>query len=331
MRRRNFIAGLGAAAASPLAARAQQLGGVRRVSVLMNSVASDTEFQSYVAVFIQGLRRLGWLEGQNLRVDVRWSAGNAGLAQTYAEQLIGLMPDVILVASTTNLTAIRHATSTVPVVFVSVSDPVAQGFVASVRQPGGNITGFNRYEFSIGGKWLGLLKEAAPGLARVAVMFNPDTSPQSKFFVQAIETAAASLGVQAIAAPVRASADIEPALESFGRQPNGGLILTSDTFTTLRGSLIANLAGRYRLPSIAAGASFVKYGGLMYYGTDIDLADEYRQAATYVDRILKGSKPGDLPVQAPDKYTFAINLKTAKALGLTVPQTLLVTADEVIE
>jgi putative ABC transport system substrate-binding protein len=331
MRRRRFIAGLGAAAAWPLAARAQQLGGVRRVGVLMNSVATNTEFQSYVAAFIQGLRQLGWIEGQNLRVEVRWNAGNAGLAQTYAVQLIGLMPDVILAASTTNLTAIRQATSTVSVVFVSVSDPVAQGFVASVRQPGGNITGFSGYEFSVGGKWLSLLKEAAPGLARVAVMFNPDTSPQSKFFMQAIEAAAASLGVQAIAAPVRATADIELALESFARQPNGGLILTSDTFTILRGSLIANLAGRYRLPSIASGASFAKNGGLMYYGTDIDLAGEYRQAATYVDRILKGSKPGDLPVQAPDKYTFAINLKTAKALGLTVPQTLLATADEVIE
>jgi putative tryptophan/tyrosine transport system substrate-binding protein len=331
MRRREFIAGLGGAAALPLAARAQQPGGVRRVGVLMNSVATDTEFQSYVAVFIRGLRQFGWVEGQNLRVDVRWNAGNAGLSQTYAAQLIGLMPDVILVASTTNLTAIRQATSTVPVVFVSVSDPVAQGFVASVRQPGGNITGFSRYEFSIGGKWLGLLKEAAPGLVRVAVMFNPDTSPQLKFFMYAIEAAAESLGVQVITAPVRATADIEPALESFGRQPNGGLILTSDTFTNLRYSLIANLAGRYSVPSIASEASFAKSDGLMYYGSDVNLADEYRGAATYVDRILKGSKPGDLPVQATDQYTFAINLKTAKALGLTIPETLLATADEVIQ
>jgi putative tryptophan/tyrosine transport system substrate-binding protein len=256
MRRREFVVGLGSAAAWPVLARAQQPGVVRRVGVLMNSVATDTEFQSYVAVFIRGLRQLGWVEGQNLRVDIRWNAGNAGLSQSYAAQLIGLMPDVILVASTTNLTAIRQATSTVPVVFVSVSDPVAQGFVASVRQPGGNITGFSRYEFSIGGKWLGLLKEAAPGLVRVAVMFNPDTSPQLKFFMYAIEAAAESLGVQVIAAPVRATADIEPALESFGRQPNGGLILTSDTFTNLGYSLIANLAGRYSLPSIASGAIF---------------------------------------------------------------------------
>jgi putative ABC transport system substrate-binding protein len=331
MRRREFIAGLGGMAAWPLVAWAQQSGGVRRVGVLMNSVATDTEFQSYVAVFVQGLRQLGWVEGQNLRVDVRWNAGDAGLARTYAAELIGLMPSVILVASSTNLTVIRQATSTVPVVFVSVSDPVAQGFVASVRQPGGNITGFSRYEFSIGGKWLGLLKEVAPRLARVAVMFNPDTSPQSKFLMQAIEAAAASLGVQAIAAPVRATADIEPALESFGRQPNGGLILTTDTFTILRYSLIANLAGRYRLPSIASEASFAKNGGLIYYGNDINLAGEYRRAATYVDRILKGSKPGDLPVQAPDQYAFAINLKTAKALGLTIPEGLLATADQVIQ
>jgi putative ABC transport system substrate-binding protein len=331
MRRRRFIAGLGAAAASPLAARAQQLGGMRRVGLLMNGVATDSEFQSYVAVFIQGLRQLGWVEGQNLHVDVRWNAGNAGLAQAYAVQLIGLIPDVILVASTTNLTAIRQATSTVPVVFVSVSDPVAQGFIASVRQPGGNITGFSRYELSIGGKWLGLLKETAPSLARVIVMFNPDTSPQSKFFVQAIEAAAVSLGVEVIAAPVRATADIEPALESFARQPNGGLILTSDTFTNLRYSLIANLAGRYGLPSISSGSRFAKNGGLMSYGSDIELADEYRRAATYVDRILKGSKPGDLPVQVTDQYTLAINLKTARALGLTPRQTLLATANEVIE
>jgi ABC-type uncharacterized transport system substrate-binding protein len=190
--------------------------------------------QTYLASFVQGLRQLGWTEGQNLRIDVRWSAGDAELARTYAAQLIGLMPDVILASTTINLTMIRQATSTVPVVFVGVSDPVAQGFVASMRQPGGNITGFSIYEFSIGGKWLALLQEAAPGLSRVAVLFNPDTSPQSKFFMQAIEAAAPSLGVQAIAAPVRATADIKPALESFARQPNGGLMLTTNSFTFWR-------------------------------------------------------------------------------------------------
>jgi putative tryptophan/tyrosine transport system substrate-binding protein len=315
----------------PVVARAQQVNRVRQVGVLMHAAATETEYQSFLAAFVEGLRQLGWTEGQNLRVEVRWNAENAGLAQTYAAELVGLMPDVIVVASTTNLTAIRQVTSAVSVVFVSVSDPVVQGFVASLRQPGGNITGFSGYEFSVGGKWLGLLKEAAPGLSRVAVMFNPDRSPQSKFFVQAIAAAGSSLGVQVIAAPVRVTADIEPTLESLARQPNGGLILTSDTFTVLRGPLIANLADRYHLPSIASGASFARNGGLMYYGTDIDLAGEYRRAATYVDRILKGSKSGDLPVQAPDKYTFAINLNTAKALGLTIPETLLATADEVIQ
>jgi putative ABC transport system substrate-binding protein len=209
--------------------------------------------------------------------------------------------------------------------------PVAQGFVASVRQPGGNLTGFSAYEFSIGGKWLDLLKEVTPGLTRVAVMFNPDTSPQSKFFMRAIEAAAPSHGVQPIAVPVRATADIEPALASFARQPNGGLMLPTDTFSVLRFSLIADLAARYRLPSIAPGDIFAKNGGLLEYGNNIDLVGQYRQAATYVDRILKGSKPGDLPVQAADKYRFVINLKTAKALGLTIPETLLATADEVIE
>jgi putative ABC transport system substrate-binding protein len=203
---------------------------------------------SLLAGVVQELRRLAWTEGQNLRIDVRWSAGDAGLARTYAAQLIGLMPDVILASTTINLTVIREATSTVPVVFVQVSDPVAQGLVASMRRPGGNITGFSLYEFSIGGKWLDLLKEVAPGLARVAVIFDPEASPQSKFFMQVIEGTASSHGVQASAVTVRATADIEPALESFARQPNGGLMLTTNAFTDLRIKLIADLAIRYRLP-----------------------------------------------------------------------------------
>jgi putative ABC transport system substrate-binding protein len=320
IRRREFITLLGGAVlARPLAARAQQNGGVRRIGVLVNSAATDTEYQSYLAAFVQGLRQLGWIEGQNLRIDVRWNAGNAELARIYAAQLIGLTPDVILASGTTNLTVIQQATSTVPIVFVLVSDPVAQGFVASVTQPGGNLTGFSSYEFSIGGKWLGLLKEAASGLARVAVMFNPDTSPQFKFLMRAVEAAASSLGVQVIAAPVRATADIEPALESLARQPNGGLLLPTDTFTRLRQKLIADLAVRNRLPSISAYSDFAKDGGLMCYSNDINTLGQHRQAATYVDRILKGVKPGDLPVQQPDKYTLAINLKTAKTLGLTIP------------
>jgi putative tryptophan/tyrosine transport system substrate-binding protein len=328
MRRREFIAGLGAAA-WPVAARAQQVERVRHVGVLMNGAATETLDQSSLAALIRGLRQLGWIEGQNLRIDVRWMAGDAGLARIYAAQLIGLMPDVILVSSTINLKVIQQATNTVPVVFVGVSDPVAQGFVASMRQPGGNLTGFSSFEFSTGGKWLDLLKEVAPGLTGVAVVFNPDTSPQSNFFLRAIEAAAPSHGVQAIAVRVRATIDIERDLTSFARQPNGGLMLPTDTFTRLHNVLIADIAGRFRVPSIGAGPNFAKAGGLMEYA--IDYVSQFRQVATYLDRILRGDKPGELPVQAPTKFELVINLKTAKALGLSIPETLLATADEVIQ
>ena len=331
MKRRALITLLGGAAAWPLTAHAQQSGPVRCVGILMNGAATEAAPQSYVAAFVQALQQLGWAEGQNLRVDVRWNAGDAALARIYAAQLIGLMPDVILTSSTTNLAVIQEGTSTVPVVFVQVSDPVEQGFVASLTKPGGNLTGFSQFEFSVGGKWLDLLKEITPGLARVAVMFNPDTSPQSKFFMRSIEAAAPSLGVQVIAVPVRATADIEPAIESFARTPNGGLILTSDTFTRLRHKLIADLAARHRLPSISAEEPFVRDGGLMYYGASVNVLEQMRQAANYVDRILKGTKPGDLPIQRADKYTLIINLKTAKALGLTVPLPLSGLADELME
>jgi putative ABC transport system substrate-binding protein len=329
MRRRDFITLLGGAAAGwPLAARAQS-GSVRRIGVLMNGAATDTEQQSWVGAFNQGLRGLGWAEGENIHVDIRWNAGDAQLARIYAAQLIGLMPDVILASTTLNLSVIQQATNTVPIVFVLVSDPVEQGFVASIAKPGGNLTGFGGFEFSIGGKWLDLLKEIAPSLARVAVMFNPDTAPQSKFFIRSIEAAAPSRGVLASVLPLRSTSDIEPAFESFARAPNGGLILPTDTFIITRQNLIADLAARHRLPSISAYDFFPKDGGLMYYG--INFLDQFRQAAGYVDRILKGAKPGDLPVQNPDKYSLVINLKTAKALGLTVPLPLLGLANEVIE
>src|SRR5262245_43607457 len=265
MRRRDLITLLGGAAAWPLAARAQR-EPMRRIGVLMNGAATETIPRSYVATFVQGLRQLGWTEGQNLRIDVRWNAGDAGLARIYAAQLIGLTPDVILVSSTTNLTVIQQATSTVPVVFVQVSDPVEQGFVASITKPGGNLTGFSAYEFSVGGKWVDLLKEIAPSLTRVAVMFNPDTSPQSKFFMRSVEAAAPSHGLQAIATPVRTTTEIEAALQNFSRERNGGLILPTDTFVRLRSKLIAELAERHRLPSISSYDGFAKDGGLMYYG-----------------------------------------------------------------
>jgi putative ABC transport system substrate-binding protein len=334
MRRREFITLLGGAAAAwPLAANAQESGRGRRIGVLMAGVATERSYQSYLMEFTETLRLAGWTEGRNLRVDVRWNAGDAELARTYAAQLIGLMPDVILASSTTNLTVVRQATSTVPIVFVQVSDPVVQGFVPSLTHPGGNITGFSQYEFSIAGKWLDLLKQIAPGLERVAVMFNPDTSPQSKFFMRSVETAAQILGVQVIAAPVHATAEIEPALARFATEPNGGLILPTDTFTRLRQELLIDLALRHHLPAIGTEDDFAKNGGLIGYITagTINMLDEWRRAAAYVDRILKGAKPGDLPVQQESKYTLVINLKTAKALGLTIPAGVLAIADEVIE
>jgi putative tryptophan/tyrosine transport system substrate-binding protein len=331
MRRRDFITLIGGAATVwPFEARTQQ-GAVRHIGVLMNGAATETAPQSYVATFVQGLRQLGWTEDRNLRIDIRWSAGDAALARTYAAQLIGLTPDVILASSTTNLIAIQQATNTIPVVFVQVSDPVEQGFVPNVTRPGGNLTGFSMFEFSVGGKWLELLKEIAPGLARVGVMFNPDTSPQSKFFMRSIEAAAPSHGVQAVVVPVRATGDVEPAFENFARTPNGGLILPTDSFTNLRNKLVADLATRHRVPAISAYDRFPKEGGLMYYGAIVNLPDQFRQAAIYVDRILKGAQAGDLPVQRADKYSLVINLKTAKALGLTVPLPLTGLADELIE
>ena len=329
MKRRQFITLIGGAAVAwPLAARAQQ---PRRVGVLMGGPATDSVLQAYVAAFGHALRQLGWIEGQNLRVDVRWNAGGAALAQTYAAQLIGLQPEVILAATTGNLEAVRQATSAIPVVFVQVSDPVAQGFVASLTKPDGNLTGFSAYEFSTGGKWLDLLKEIAPSLARVAVVFNPDTAPQSKYFMQAVEAAASSRGMRAIAVPVGAPAEIEPAITSFAREPNGGLILPTDTFIRLRQKQIVELADRHRLPVISWDPEFPKIGGLMCYSATVNTLDQYRRAAGYVDRILKGTKPGDLPIQQSEKYTLVINLKTANALGLTVPLPLLGRADEVIE
>jgi putative tryptophan/tyrosine transport system substrate-binding protein len=263
---------------------------------------------------------------------MRYSAADATLARIFAAQLIGLMPDVILAAGTSNLTIIREVTNTVPVVFTTVSDPVEQGFVASLAKPGGNITGFGLWEFSAGGKWLDLLKKITPGLARVAVMFNPDTAPQSNFFMRSIRAVGPPLGITVTETPIHTTADIEPAIINLARQPNGGLILLPDSFTGLHSKLIADEANRYGLPSI--GSVFPAYardGGLMYYGTTNNLVEQFRQAASYVDRILKGEKPGDLPVQNPTRYELVINLKTAKALGLTIPETPLATADEVIQ
>jgi putative ABC transport system substrate-binding protein len=329
MRRRDFITLLGgAAAALPLAARAQQGAAMKRVGVLLNFAATQPRGQAALAAFVEGLRQLGWSEGRNLPIEVRWNAGDAELAKIFAAQLIGLMPDVILAASSTNLTMLRQVTSTVPIVFVTVTDPVEQGFVASLTRPGGNITGFSNYEFSIGGKWLELLKETAPSLARAAVLINPDTSPQLRFYMQAIEAAGSSLGVKVSAVAVRTAAEIEPAVRGFAAEPNGGLILPGNAFTNEHYSQIADLAARHRLPSIGLD-QFARSGGLISYY--VDPVADFRAAAGYVDRILKGEKPADLPVQFPTKFEVLINLKTAKALGLIVPISVLTRADEVIE
>jgi putative ABC transport system substrate-binding protein len=296
----------------------------------MSAAANEVEYHGYFAAFVQEMRRLGWSEGRNLALDVRWNAGDAAFSHTYAVELIGLVPDVIVTGSTVSLAAVQQVTKTIPIVFVAVADPLTQGFVSNMRQPGGNATGFSLLEFSVGSKMLSLLKEIAPSLKRVAVLFNPDTAPYFRFYLPVLDTAAGLLGVQVITLPVLTESDIEPALTEFAREPNGGLMLVGDSFTRLRHKEIADLTGRYRLPSIAPVGLAVA-GGLMDYGPNFDLARHFGQAATYVDRILKGAKPGDLPVQTPTNYKLVVNLKTAKALGLNVPLPVRGLADELIE
>jgi putative tryptophan/tyrosine transport system substrate-binding protein len=322
MKRREFITLLGGAAAWPIPASAQQF---RRVGVLVNSGATDP---SYVAAFVQALRKLGWIDGQNLRLDIRWFEGDPGRGQAFATELVAIAPDLILTASTANLAALQRATRIIPIVFLQVSDPVAQGFVTSLARPGGNITGFTAFEFSMGPKWLDLLKQMAPGLARAAVMFNPEV-PQSKFWLSAVETAGPSLGVEVMAAPVHDTGEIERAMENLASAPNSGLIVTTDDFVYLHNKLVAELALRHRLPSIYALSGYLEYGGLMYYG--YVHTEQFRQAAVYVDRILKGANPRDLPIQAPAKFELMINLKAAKELGIEVPIGLMLRADELVE
>jgi ABC-type uncharacterized transport system substrate-binding protein len=326
MRRREFITMFGGAAAAwPRMVRAQQPKRMRRIGLLMG----DSSAQPYVTAFVQALRTLGWIDGENLSIDVRWNADERPNA--LAEELVGLAPDAILCAFTLNLMALQQTTRSVPIVFMQVSDPIAQGFVASLSRPGGNLTGFTNFEFSIGGKWVELLKQIAPDLLRVAVMFNPDRSPQSKYFLRAIEGAARSFGAQVVAAPVRSVAEIKSSIEGLSGQP-GGLILPTDGFTTFHQKLIADLATRHRFPAVTGNSSnFEASGILLYYGSNANLIENYRQAASYIDRILKGANPGEMPVQLSTSFRLVINLKTAKTLGLEVPATLLARADEVIE
>ena len=328
MQRREFITLLGGAAAAwPLPARAQQ--AVRRIGVLMPYAESDPDGQNRLQPFRTRLRELGWTDGGNVRIDYRWAAGVVDRFRTAAAELVVLKPDVILADATPSVAALQRETRTIPIVFVGVNDPIGSGFVQSLARPGGDITGFTNYEFSMGGKWLGLLKEMAPSLARVAVIFNPTTAPYADSYLRALEAAAPLLGVAVNAMPVHGTAEIDRAIGAFAREPNGGLLTLPDIFLVTHRDRILVLAAQHRLPMITTNEVYVRDGGLMSYA--LKVSDMFQGAASYVDRILRGTKPADLPVQFPTKFALIINLKTARALGLTVPNTLLVSADEVIE
>jgi putative ABC transport system substrate-binding protein len=324
MRRRTFIATLSVAAAMPLVARAQER--VRRIGVLMADRESDPEGQHRVEVFRLSLQNLGWTS-DNIRIDVRWLGADFDQAKAEAAQLLGNAPDVILTNGTPLAAELRRQTKTVPIVFVHLADPVVSGLVASLARPGGNLTGFTNFESSIGGKWVELLKEIAPGVARAALLFSPKTHTGQFFNV--IDATASSVGMQPVRAPVQDPAELETVVAAFGRDPASGLIVMPDAFMAVYQDLIVTLAARYRVPTIYPYRFFVPGGGLVSYGPDV--MDFYRRGASYVDRILKGEKPADLPVQQPTKFELVLNLRTAKTLGLTVPRTVLARADEVIE
>jgi putative tryptophan/tyrosine transport system substrate-binding protein len=328
MRRRELITLLGGASAWPLAGHAQQPERVRRVGVLNPFPANDPGAQAQVTAFVQALGRFGWVEGKNIRIDYRFAAGDPTLFKTYAAELVGLSPDVILANSSSAVAALRQQTRTIPVVFTPVADPVGQGFVQSLARPGGNLTGFTTNNAELMGKWLQLLKEVAPSVTRVAVIFNPDSAPFAPWFNRAIEAAAPSFGITITLAPVHDDAGIEAAIATHAREPGGGLINFPESFSIIHRDVIIAAAARHGLPQIGQ-PELTRAGGLMSYW--IDIVDGYVQAASYVDRILKGASPADLPVQEATKFSLVINLKTAKALGLTVPQLLLANADEVIE
>jgi len=330
MRRREFITLIGGAAAWPLAGRAQQGERVRRVGVLMSHAADDPAGQSRLLAFAQTLAQLGWIEGRNLRIDIRWSGGNADAERIrrYAAELIAVAPDVILAATSATTGPLLQVTRAVPIVFVQVAEPVGAGFVETLPRPGGNATGFMLYEYGIGGKWLALLKEIAPGVQRVAFLQTPGIAAGPGQF-GAMQASAPSLGVEVRPISLREADEVKRAITAFARPANGGLIVAGGAATALHRDVIIKLAAEHRLPALYSDPAFATDGGLIAYGPD--RIDQFRQGASYVDRILKGEKPADLPVQAPTKYELVVNLKTAKALGIDVPPTLLARADEVIE
>jgi putative ABC transport system substrate-binding protein len=327
IRRRGFIAGLGSAAAWQVVAWAQNGQRMRRVGLLMPYDENDPLAKTLVSAFIQALAGLGWTDGRNVRIDLRWSDDTNRIG-ALAQELVGLQPDIILASSTPATVALQRETRTIPIVFASVSDPVASSIVARLNQPGGNITGFANMEASMGGKWLELLSEIVPGLKRAAIIYNPDTAPVSTY-LPSFETAAQSLKVVPIVAPVHSDIEIETAIIALGREPGGGLVVIPDSFTVAHRAPIILAAARNNVPAVYPPSFLARDGGLLSYGADP--VDTFRRTASYVDRILRGEKPGDLPVQFPTKFEMAVNPKTAKSLGLTVPQSLLLRADEVIE
>ena len=329
MRRRQFLGVLGGAVAAwPLVARAQQPERMRRIGVLMDMTQDDADSAPRIAAFLRGLQQLGWTDGRNVRIDTRWAAGNPDLHRRYAAELVALAPDVILATASPTVAALQAATRTVPIVFAHAADPVGAGFVDSLARPGGNATGFILFEYGIGAKWLELLKEFAPRVTRVAVLRDPATAAGMGQF-GAIQSVAPSFGVELRPINARDPGEIERAITNFAAESNGGVIVTANPLAAFHRGLIIGLAARHRLPTVYPNRTFGASGGLMSYGTNF--LDQYRLAAGYIDRILKGEKPADLPVQAPTKYELVIYLKTAKALGLTVPPSLLARADEVIE
>jgi putative tryptophan/tyrosine transport system substrate-binding protein len=329
IRRREFLAFLGGAAAWPLAARAQQPNGMRRIGILITLAESDTVGQAYVGAFREGLQKLGWMEGRTFRIDTRRATPDVESIQRFAKELVALQPDVILTQNTPTTASMLQQTRTIPIIFANVADPVGSGFVASLPRPGGNVTGFITMEPTIPSKWVELIKEIAPRVARVAFLFNPATAPYFGVYVNPFKAAAATFGVEPIIARVHDTSELETIIAALARDPNGGLVVMPDGFLVAHRAEIASLALRYRLPAVYPFRVFTEVGGLLSYGND--LVDQYRRAAIYADRILKGEKPGDLPVQVPVKFELVINRKTAEALGLDVPPSFYWRADEVIE
>jgi ABC-type uncharacterized transport system substrate-binding protein len=326
--RREFIVTLGGAAAWPLAARAQRREQMRRVAVLLGGLEFyDASGQAEVTAFEGALKHLGWTRGQNIDLDYHWPGAQIARVRTVADAIVAAHPDLVLSRSTPATAALMHAS--LPIVFVLVADPIGSGLVQNLGHPGGNLTGFSTFESSVGGKWLALLKEAAPEVSRVAMLFNPETAPFAEGYVRSAQAAAQTLGVTVISAPCSSDADIQSVFSARAREGGGGIIGIADTFVADHRDLIIALAAQHRLPAIYGNPIFARWGGLIVYSPDY--ADIYRRAAGYVDRILKGGKPGDLPVQAPDKFTLSVNLQAARAIGLNLPQTLVARTDEVIE